>query len=169
MPQPILGSQILDDTFEKLTDQAGDVAKGLKDLVAGDTSADAKGDAGIEQLAGQQDPKQAAQQAQKQGIDPKKIAERREKDKREIEFFREQVGGWDEHYKRMMQEEEMKKKQAAEAEQQQKQQEIIQLQEEEARAATLNPQKASAKKGPGSAFVTQSTKSQTEFSKQATQ
>lgn len=153
MPKPVLGSQILQDTFENLKQQGSDVVSGLKDLVAGDSqSSDAKADSGIEQLSGQQDPKQTAQAAQQQGLTPQQLAEKRTEEQRQREFHLEQVRGWDEHYRQMKKEDEAKQKQAQEEEKQKKDQEIIQLREEQAKAATLQGQQK-PKQGRGTAFL----------------
>lgn len=153
MPKPVLGSQILQDTFENLKSQAGDVAAGLKDLAAGDSqNSDAKGDSGIEQLANQQDPKQAAQQAQQQGLTPQQLVEKRAEEQRQREFHLEQVKTWNEHYLQMKKEDEAKQNQAEAAEKQKKEQEIIQLREEQAKAQTLQGQ-AKPKQGRGTAFL----------------
>lgn len=158
MPKPVLGSQILQDTFENLKTQAGDVASGLKDLVSSDSqNSDTKGDWGIEQLASQQDPKQTAQAAQQQGLTPQQLARKRTEEQRQREFHLEQVRGWDEHYRQMKKEDEVNQKQAEEEEKQKKDQEIIQLREEQAKAATLQGQQK-PKQGRGTAFLPPSAK-----------
>ena len=174
MPQTPFGTgavgQVVGDTFEKLKDQAGDIGEGLQDAVTGQP--DQNGDSGIEQLlGGQQDPKSggAGPSSAGQGLTPQQVAEKRAEEKKTYEFHEQKIKEWEEQYKQVKQEEDMKKKQEAEQAQAQKQQEIVELQQEEARAATLNPQKAKGPSGPGSAFVQQSTKAQTEFSKTVTQ
>lgn len=168
MPKPLFGNQILDDTFEQLTDQAKDAGRGLQDAVAGQQ--DQNSDSGIEQLAGgSQDPRQQLAQAQKQGLTPQQMAEKQAEQKKAMDYHRNYIQQVDQEQANLRQEAEMKKKQAAEEQQARKDQEIVELREEEAKAVTLHPQKASMPKGPGSAFMQQSTKSQTEFSKTATQ
>ena len=161
MPKPVLGSQILQDTFENLKTQAGDVTQGLKDLTTGDS--------GIEQLGGQQDPKQQAQPTQQPGFTPQQLMEKRAKEEQDRQFHQGKIKEWEDHFLQMKKGEEEGKKRQATEEDQKKDQEIIQLRQEEAKSAVLNPVKSSTPKGPGSAFTTQSTKSQTEFSKNTTQ
>lgn len=157
MPKPVLGSQTLQDTFESIKQQGSDVVSGLKDLVSGDSqNSDTKGDSGIEQLAGQQDPK-TAQAAQQQGLTPQQLAQKRTEEQRQREFHLEQVRGWDEHYRQMKKEDEVKQKQSQEEEKQKKEQEIIQLREEQAKAATLQGQQK-PKQGRGTAFLPPSAK-----------
>lgn len=158
MPQPVLGNQILQDTFENLKTQGSDVAQGLKDLVAGGTqNSDSKGDSGIEQLAGQQDPKQPVRQAQQQGLTPQQLLDKRRQEEQERQFHLQQVKDWDEHYRQLKKEDEAKQKQAEEEKKQKKQQEIIQLQEEQAKAAVLQGS-AKPKQGRGTAFLPPSAK-----------
>lgn len=166
MPQPLLGNQVLQDTFEKLGDQANDVVAGLKDLVAGGNDKSG-GDSGIEQASGQNDPKQS-QKPQQAGLSPQDLAQKRVEEQEKVKFHREQVDKWGEDYKRMKEEDDAENRKKEEEEKKQEEQKIIQLQEEEARSAVLNPMKKQAAKGPGSAFTARSTKSQTEFSKAPT-
>jgi hypothetical protein len=166
MPQPVLGNQVLQDTFEKLGDQAKDVVAGLKDLAAGGNDKSG-GDSGIEQVSGQNDPKQI-QQSQ-QGLNPQDLAQKRAEEQEQVKFHREQIQKWDEDYKKMQQEDDSENQKKSEEEKKKEEQKIFQLQEQEARAAALNPVKPKTAKGPGSAFAARSTKSQTEFSKSATQ
>lgn len=163
MPQPLLGNQVLQDTFEKLGDQANDVVTGLKDLVTGGNDKSG-GDNGIEQVLGQNDPNQN-QKPQQAGLNPQQLAQKRIEEQEAVKFHREQVDKWGEDYKRMKEEDDAENRKKEEEEKKQEEQKIIQLREEEARAAVLNPMKKQAAKGPGSAFAARSTKSQTEFSK----
>jgi len=158
MPKPVLGSQILQDTFENLKTQAGDVVGGLKDLAGGDSqNIDSKGDSGIEKLAGQQDPKTMAQQAQNQGLTPQQLMERRAKEEQDRQFHQGKIKEWEDHFLQMKKgEEEGKKRQQAE-EDQKKEQEIIQLQEEQAKTAVLQGP-AKPKQGRGTAFLPPSAK-----------
>lgn len=165
MPQPVLGNQVLQDTFEKLGDQANDVVAGLKDLVAGGNDKSG-GDSGIEQVSGQNDPKQT-QQSQ-QGLNPQQLAQKRVEEQEKFKFHQEQVQKWGEEYKKMKEEDEAESRKQEEEEKKKEEQKIFQLREEEARSAVLNPVKKQAAKGPGSAFAARSTKSQTEFSKAPT-
>lgn len=153
MPKPIGGSQLLQDTFEKLGDQGGDVVQGLKDLVSGDDgNGDARGDSGIEQLAGQQDPKQQAQQAQQQGLTPQQLAERRAREEREIKYHQEYIKTVDNEQANLRRGARLKADEEAKQEQERKEQKAIQLREEEARTATLQgPTKR--KQGRGTAFL----------------
>lgn len=167
MPQPVLGNQVLQDTFEKLGDQANDVVAGLKDLVAGGNDKSG-GDSGIEQVSGQnsQDPTQSS------GAGPRsagQLAQKRVEEQEKFKFHQEQVQKWGEEYKKMKEEDDAENRKKEEEEKKQEEQKIIQLREEEARSAVLNPVKRQAAKGPGSAFAARSTKSQTEFSKSTTQ
>lgn len=166
MPQPVLGNQVLQDTFEKLGDQAQDTVQGLKDLVTGGNDK-AGGDNGIEQVSTQNDPKQTLQP--QQGLSPQQLNQKRVEEQEKFKFHQEQVQKWGEEYKSMKAEDDAENRKKEEEEKKQEEQKIIQLQEEEARSAVLNPMKKQAAKGPGSAFAARSTKSQTEFSKQATQ
>ncbi|MEK7111478.1 MAG: hypothetical protein AAB856_02695 [Patescibacteria group bacterium] len=167
MPQPVLGNQVLQDTFEKLGDQANDVIAGLKDLVTGGNDKSG-GDNGIEQVAGQNDPNQN-QKPQQAGLNPQQLVQKRAEEQEAVKFHREQIQKWDEDYKKMRQEDDAEDRKKSEEEKKKEEQRIFQLQEQEARAAALNPAKKQTSKGPGSAFAARSTKSQTEFSKQATQ
>lgn len=161
MPKPVLGSQIIQDTFEKLQDQAQDVAQGFrprddgplaqKDLVTGGN--DQRSDSGIEQLLGQPDPKQAVQPAPSQGLDPQRMTQRKSEEQKTAQFHRDQVKKWGEDYKRMQEEETAEKQKKHEEEKKKEEQRIVQLQEEEARAATLNPVKPNTPKGPGAIFA----------------
>lgn len=149
----MLGSQILQDTFESIKQQGSDVVSGLKDLVSGDSqNSDTKGDSGIEQLANQPDPKQAAQAAQQQGLTPQQLAQKRTEEQRQREFHLEQVRGWDEHYRQMKKEDEQKEAEAEKQKQAEKDQEIIQLRQEQAKTQTLQGQ-AKPKQGRGTAFL----------------
>ena len=170
MPQPVLGNQVLQDTFEKLGDQAQDTVQGLKDLVTGGNDK-ADGDNGIEQLIGRQDPKSggAGSSSAGQAADPQRLAQRQAEEQESVKFHREQIQKWDEDYKKMQQDDDAENQKKTEEEKKKEEQRIFQLQEQEARTATLNPAKPAAAKGPGSAFAARSTKSQTEFSKNATQ
>jgi len=170
MPQPMLGNQILQDTFEKLGDQAQDVVAGLKDLVAGGNNDQASGENGIEQLTGQQDPKSGAAGSNSAGqaADPQRLAQRQAEEQEAVKFHREQIQKWDEDYKKMQQEDDAENQKKSEEEKKKEEQRIFQLQEQEARAAALNPAKKATSKGPGSAFAARSTKSQAEFSKAPT-
>lgn len=143
MPKPVFGSQILQDTFENLKQQGSDVVSGLKDL----------GDSGIEQPADQQDPKQAAQAAQQQGLTPQQLVQKRAEEQRQREFHLEQVKSWNEHYLQMKKEDEAKQNQAEAEAKQKKEQEIIQLKEEQAKAQTLQGPPAKQKQGRGTAFL----------------
>ncbi|GEM_PF-6092550 len=165
MPQPMLGNQVLQDTFEKLGDQAKDVVDGLKDLVAG-RSDKMGGDSGIEQVLGQNDPNQ--NQKQQQGLNPQDLSQKRAEEQELVKFHREQIQKWDEDYKKMQQEDDAENQKKTEEEKKKEEQRIFQLQEQEAREATLNPAKQATAKGPGSAFMARSTKSQAEFSKAPT-
>lgn len=165
MPQPVLGNQVLQDTFEKLGDQANDVVAGLKDLVTGGNDKSG-GDNGIEQVAGQNDPKQSQQP--QQGLNPQQLVQKRSEEQEAVKFHREQIQKWDEDYKKMRQEDDEEDRKKSEEEKKKEEQRIFQLQEEEARAAALNPVKKQTSKGPGSAFAARSTKSQAEFSKAPT-
>jgi hypothetical protein len=169
MPQPVLGSQVLQDTFEKLGDQANDVVAGLKDLVTGGNDK-AVEDSGIEQLSTAQDDQ--TNQPQSGGAGSRSagdLAQRRAEEQEKFKFHREQIQQWGEDYKRMKEEDETENRKKDEEEKKKEEQRIFQLREEEARSAVLNPAKKATAKGPGSAFAARSTKSQTEFSKQATQ
>lgn len=166
MPQPVLGNQVLQDTFEKLGDQAQDTVQGLKDLMTGGNDK-VGGDNGIEQLSGQNDPNQN-QKPQQSGLNPQDLAQRRAEEQEKFKFHQEQVQKWGEEYKKMKEEDDAENQKKTEEEKKQEEQKIIQLQEEEARSAVLNPVKRQAAKGPGSAFTARSTKSQTEFSKAPT-
>ena len=149
MPKPVLGSQILQDTFENLKTQAGDVTQGLKDLTTGDS--------GIEQLGGQQDPKQQAQPTQQPGFTPQQLMEKRAKEEQDRQFHQGKIKEWEDHFLQMKKgEEEGKKRQQAE-EDQKKEQEIIQLQEEQAKTAVLQGP-AKPKQGRGTAFLPPSAK-----------
>lgn len=150
MPKPIASSQILQDTFEKLGDQASDTATGLGDLVS--RGADQKADRGIEQLSGTQDPKQQQGQQTPQGLSPQRIMENRAKEKREFEFHQQRVKEWEEHGKKLKEEEEAKRKKEEEEAQQRREQEIVQLREEEAKASVLQPP-PKPKGGRGTAFL----------------
>jgi len=158
MPKPVLGSQMLQDTFENLKQQGSDVAQGLKDLAAGDSqNTDTKGDSGIEQLAGQQDPKQQARQAQQPGLTPQQLMEKRAKEEQDRQFHQGKIKEWEDHFLKVKKEEEGEEnRRQAEAEQE-KQQEIIQLREEQAKAATLQGS-AKPKQGRGTAFLPPSAK-----------
>ncbi|MBI5356905.1 hypothetical protein HZB78_04860 [Candidatus Collierbacteria bacterium] len=166
MPQPVLGNQILQDTFEKLGDQAQDVVSGLKDLAAGGNDKSG-GDSGIEQISGQNDPKQTPQP--QQGLNPQDLAQKRVEEQERVKFHRDLIQKWDEDYKKMRQEDDAENQKKSEEEKKKEEQRIFQLQEQDARAAALNPVKPKTAKGPGSAFAARSTKSQTEFSKNVTQ
>lgn len=170
MPKPLLGSQIAQDTFEKLQDQVQDVGQTVKDVVTGQDVA--KGDSGIELQSGKTDPAQIAGQAQKQGVTPQQILQRQQGEKKEMEELREGIARLrreDEEQLQKTKQKEAEKQKAEEVENQQKIEQIEEQRREQAKAETLNPQKPSTPKGPGSAFIQQSTKSQTEFSKQAVQ
>lgn len=185
MPKPLLGSQIAQDTFEKLQDQAQDVGQTVKDVVTGQdptSSRDAglrgagQEDSGIEQLVNQQDdsqqPASAKALAGKQGVTPQQILQRQQGEKKEMEELREGIARLrreDEEQLQKTKQKESEKQKAEEVENQQKIEQIEEQRREQAKEATLNPQKPSTPKGPGSAFIQQSTKSQTEFSKQAVQ
>lgn len=144
MPKPILGSQVLQDTFEKVQGQGSDVAQGLEDLVSGDSGGgDVKGDGGIEQMA---------PPAQNPGLTPPQLIEKRQQERRQMEFHRRQVGEWDEHYQQLRKEQAARERQEAEAAEQQREQEIAQLQEAEAKASTLQGP-AKPKPGRGTAFL----------------
>lgn len=166
MPQtgkPLFNSPTLQDTFENLSDQGGDVVKGLQDLVTNSDS-NTTGDSGIEQLGGKKqddpaNPPAGGQQTQKPGLTPEQLTEKREEEKRKIEFYQTQVKGWEEHQLQAVQEEEQKKQQATEEEKRQKEQGIIELREEEAKTATLSPPHANKPSGPGSAFIPYQAKS----------
>ncbi len=169
MPQPVLGNQVLQDTFEKLGDQANNVVAGLKDLAAGGNDKSG-GDSGIEQIPVVQDDQ--TNQSQSGGAGSRsagQLAQKRAEEQEQVKFHREQIQKWDEDYKKMRQEDDAEEQKKSEEEKKKEEQRIFQLQEQEARAAVLNPAKPKAAKGPGSAFAVRSTKSQTEFSKQATQ
>jgi len=166
MPQPVLGNQVLQDTFEKLGYQAKDIAVGLKDLVTGGNDKTG-GDSGIEQLSGQNDPSQN-QKPQSAGLNPQDLAQRRVEEQEKVKFHREQIEKWGEDYKQMKEENMAEQQKKDKEEKKKEEQKIFQLQEQEARAATLNPAKPATAKGPGSAFSARSTKSQTEFSKAPT-
>ncbi|MBI2309415.1 hypothetical protein HYU89_00770 [Candidatus Collierbacteria bacterium] len=170
MPQPVLGNQVLQDTFEKLGDQVQDVVSGFKDLATGGNDS-IGGDNGIEQLSGQNDPKSgiAGSNSVGQTADPQRLAQRQAEEQEAVKFHREQVQKWDDNYKRMKEEDEVESRKKEEEEKKKEEQRIFQLREQDARSAVLNPVKPGTAKGPGSAFATQSTKSQTEFSKSATQ
>lgn len=170
MPQPVLGNQVLQDTFEKLGDQANDVVAGLKDLVTGGNDKSG-GDSGVEQSSGQNDQQSggAGSRSAGQGLNPQQLAQKRIEEQEKFKFHQEQVQKWGEEYKKMKEEDEAENRKKEEEEKKKEEQKIIQLQEEEARSAVLNPVKKQSAKGPGSAFAARSTKSQTEFSKQATQ
>lgn len=158
MPKPVLGSQTLQDTFESIKQQGSDVVSGLKDLVAGGSqSTDTKGDSGIEQLAGQQDPKQQAAAAQQSGLTPQQLAENRAEEQRQIEYHQGYIKKIDEDQAKLRQEAKSKADEEARLEQERKQQEIIQLREEQAKAATLQGQ-AKPKQGRGTAFLPPSAK-----------
>lgn len=164
MPQtnkPLFNDPTLQDTFENLSDQGGDVVKGLQDLVTGKSDQTTTGDSGVEQLSSQKtdDPIKQMQQAQKQGLTPEQLAEKRQDEKKEIEFYQTQVEGWKEHQLQAIKEEEQKKQQVAEEEKRKKEQEIIELREEEAKTATLSPPHANKPSGPGSAFIPYQAKS----------
>lgn len=172
MPQTPFGTgavgQIAQDTFEKLKDQAQDVPNAIRDAVTGEDSSDS----GMEQVSGQQDPQQppfAKASAGKPGLTPQQLAEKQAEEQQAMKYHRSYIQQVDQEQARLRQEAEMKKKQEAEQEQAKKQQEIVELQEEQVKSAALGSQKSSKPTGPGSAFMQQSTKSQTEFSKQATQ
>lgn len=134
MPKPVGGSQVLQGTFEKLQDQTSSVASG------------------VEKLPGQQDPQQMAPPAQKPGLTPEQLIEKREKEKKQVEFYRRQVGEWDEHYQQLRKEQAHRERQEAEAAREQREQEIAQLQEAEAKASTLQGP-AKPKPGRGTAFL----------------
>ncbi len=158
MPQPVLGSQMLQDTFENLKTQAGDVVGGLKDLVAGDSqSADSKGDSGIEQLTGQQDPKTGAQQAQQQGLTPQQLMEKRAKEEQDRQFHQGKIKEWEDHFLKVKKEEEEEEKRRQAEADQKKDQEIVQLREEQAKAAVLQGQ-SKPKPRRGTAFLPPSAK-----------
>jgi len=169
MPQPVLGNQVLQDTFEKLGDQVQDTVQGLKDLVTGDNDKVGE-DNGIEQLPGQNDPKSGGTGSNSvgQAADPQRLAQRQAEEQEAVKFHREQVQKWDDDYKRMKEEDDVESRKKEEEEKKKEEQRIFQLQEQDARAAVLNPAKPVAAKGPGSAFSARSTKSQTEFSKAPT-
>lgn len=153
MPKSVFGNQILQDTFENLKQQGSDVVSGLKDLVAGDSqNSDTKGDSGIEQLAGQQDPKTLTQRAAAAGLSPQQSAAKRAEEQRQREFHLEQVKTWNEHYLQMKKQDEAKQNQAEQEEKHKKEQEIIQLREEQAKTQTLQGQ-AKPKQGRGTAFL----------------
>jgi len=149
MPKPVLGSQILQDTFENLKTQAGDVTQGLKDLTTGDS--------GIEQLGGRQDPKTQAQQAQQQGLTPQQLAENHAREKREIEYHQEYIKKIDEEQANLRREAKLRADEEARQEQERKDQEIVQLREEEAKAAVLQGQ-SKPKQGRGAEFLPPSAK-----------
>ncbi len=158
MPQPVLGSQILQDTFENLKQQGGDAVQGLKDLVTGDSqNSDTKGDSGIEHLGGQQDPKQMAQQAQQQGLTPQQLMEKRAKEEQDRQFHQGKIKEWEDHFLKVKKEEEEQEKRRQAEEDQKKDQEIVQLREEQAKAATLQVQ-SKPKQGRGTAFLPPSAK-----------
>lgn len=158
MPKPVLGSQILEDAFENIKRQGSDVVSGLKDLVTSDSqNSDTKGDWGIEQLAGQQDPKQQASAVQQSGLTPQQLAENKAEEKREIEYHQEYIKKIDEEQAKLRQEAKLKADEDARLEQERKQQEIIQLREEQAKAATLQGQ-TKPKPGRGTAFLSPSAK-----------
>ena len=159
MPQPVLGNQVLQDTFEKLGDQANDVVAGLKDLVTGGNDKSG-GENGIEQLTGQSGGA-GSRSAGQAGQSPQDLAKKRVEEQELVKFHREQIQKWDEDYKKMQQEDDVENQKKTEEEKKKEGQRIFQLQEQEARAATLNPAKKTASKGPGSAFAARSTKSQT--------
>lgn len=165
MPQtgkPLFNDPTLQDTFENLSDQGGDVVEGLRDLVTNSDSNNGNGDSalpaggqGIEQLGGQKTdgPAKQLQQAQQQGLTPEQLAEKRAEEKKKIDFYQMQAEGWKEHQLQAIKEEEQKKQQAAEEERRKKEQGIIELREEEAKTTALSPQKAKGPTGPGSAFI----------------
>ena len=165
MPQPVLGNQVLQDTFEKLGDQVQDTVQGLKDLVTGGNDKTG-GDSGIEQLSVQNDPNQ--NQKQQQGLSSQDLAQRRVEEQEKVKFHREQIEKWGEDYKQMKEENMAEQQKKDKEEKKKEEQKIFQLQEQDARSATLNPVKPKTAKGPGSAFAARSTKSQTEFSKTPT-
>lgn len=170
MPKPLLGNQIIQDTFEQLKDQAQDVPSAIQDVVTGQDVG--KGDTGIELQGGKTDPAQITQQAQKQGVTPQQILQRQQGEKKEMEALREGIARLTREDEEQLQKTTQKEAEKQKAEEQANQQKIEQLEEqrrEEEKSATLHPQKTSTPKGPGSAFIQQSTKSQTEFSKQAVQ
>lgn len=148
MPQPVLGSQILQDTFENLKQQGSDVAQGLKDLVAGDS--------GIEQLSGQPDPKTQAQPAAT-GLTPQQLAQKRAKEQTEVEYHQEYIRKIDEEQAKLRREEKLRQDEEARLAQEREQQEIIQLREEQAKAAVLQGS-AKPKQGRGTAFLPPSAK-----------
>ena len=166
MPQPVLGNQVLQDTFEKLGDQAKDVVAGLKDLAAGGNDK-SEGDSGMEQVTAQSGGA-GSRFAGQAGLNPQNLAQKRTEEQEAVKFHREQVQKWDEDYKRMKEEDEVESRKKDEEEKKKEEQRIFQLQEQESRTATLNPAKPATAKGPGSAFAARSTKSQTEFSKAPT-
>src|SRR4030042_5262918 len=97
--KPVFNNQI-GDVYEGLQDQAGDVVSGLKNVVMGQAPVTDKSDgSGIEQLTGQKTddggPASAKASAGKQGLNPQQLVEKREEEKKKIEFFREQTQGWD--------------------------------------------------------------------------
>jgi hypothetical protein len=158
MPKPVLGSQILQDTFENLKQQGSDVVGGLKDLAAGDSqNSGTEGDSGIEQLSSQQDPKTQMQQAQQHGLTPQQLSQKRAQEEKDRQFHQGKVKEWEEHFLKVKNEEEEGKKRQQAEEEQKKEQEIIQLREEQARAAVLQgPGKP--KQGRGTAFLPPSAK-----------
>ena len=103
MPQQVLGNQVLQDTFEKLGDQAQDTVQGLKDLVTGGNDK-ADGDNGIEQLIGRQDPKSggAGSSSAGQAADPQRLAQRQAEEQNQLGFIGSKFK-WDEDYKKMQQ------------------------------------------------------------------
>lgn len=159
MPKPVLGSQIIQDTFEKLGDLARDATGGLKDLVTGGN--DQKSDSGIEQLSGQPDPQSGGALAQPgsagQGTDPQRLAQKRAEEQKTAQFHRDQVKKWGEDYKRIQEEEMAEKQEKGEEEKKKEEQEIIQLRQEEAKAATLQGS-SKPKQGRGTAFLPPSAK-----------
>jgi hypothetical protein len=164
----VLGNQVLQDTFEKFGGQAKDVVAGLKDLVTGGNDK-AVEDSGIEQLSTAQDDQ--TNQPQSGGAGSRSagdLAQKRVEEQEVVKFHREQVQKWGEDYKRMKEEDETESRKKEEEEKKKEEQRIFQLQEQDARAAVLNPAKPATAKGPGSAFAIRSTKSQAEFSKAPT-
>lgn len=152
MPKPVMGNQLVQDTFEGLKDQTADVVQGAQDIAI--NTDQNSGDSGIEQLGGtkQDDPQKVIQQAQKQGLTDQQLAEKRKKERKDYKFFQEKVEEFKSDHERLVQEEQEKKKKEEEEEEQKKHQKIVQLQEEQSRTAALAGP-AKPKQGRGTAFL----------------